>query len=272
LITPANDVRIVDEHYIGVGRVTISPALSTARAPTEVIQFDLNDDGHRNYLDVSLTRNAQIWKERRHGVLYWGPIDDRKDFEAVYKFSLSFPVRSASLHASLNVAAADARGVLEISSDRDRTWREVIRGSTTWPNSAPVDISKRVRGARTIFVRARLKGRDDHDGSAMAQFLRTSTIPDGHIGLKSLYVFDLRVYDRDVPVMTGAVRFNDGWSQRLWIDPDGLFEVERDFQRAGKYRGTIEVRADPLEPLSKTFQIRAEHAPRQPDTPQKARE
>jgi hypothetical protein len=45
------------------------------------------------------------------------------------------------------------------------------------------------------------EGRDDHAGSAMAQFLRTSTIPDGHIGLKSLYVFDLSVYDRDVPII-----------------------------------------------------------------------
>ena len=116
-----------------------------------------------------------------------------------------------------------------------------------------------------------MKGRDDHDGSAMAQFLRTSTIPDGHIGFKSLYVFDLRVYDRDVPVTTGNVRFNDGCRQRLWIDPDGLFEVERDFERAGQYRGTIEIRPDPLEPVSKTFQIRAEQAPRQPGTPQKAR-
>ncbi len=100
-----------------------------------------------------------------------------------------------------------------------------------------------------------MKGRDDHDDSAMAQFLRTSTIPDGHIGLKSLYVFDLRVYDRDVPIVTGTVRFNDGWSRRLWIDPDGLFEVERDFEKPGEYQGTIEVQADPLEPVSRRFHI-----------------
>ena len=105
-----------------------------------------------------------------------------------------------------------------------------------------------------------MKGRDDHDGSAMAQFLRTLTIPDGHIGLKSLYVFDLRVYDRDVPIMTATVRFNDGWSRQLWIDPDGLIEVERDFEKPGDYLGTIEVRADPLEPVSKTFRIRVEPA------------
>ena len=119
-----------------------------------MIQFDLSDVRHKNYLDVSLTRNARIWRETRHGILYWGPIDDRKDFEVVYKFALAFPIRSASLHASLNVAAADASGVLEVSIDRDRTWREVIHGNTTWPHGAPLDVSNWVPGARTIFVRA----------------------------------------------------------------------------------------------------------------------
>ncbi len=70
--------------------------------------------------------------------------------------------------------------------------------------------------------------------------------------------------------MTATVRFDDGWSGRLWlwIDPDGLFEVERDFEKPGDYQGTIEVRADPLEPVSKTFQIRVVAARPHPDVPQ----
>jgi hypothetical protein len=75
------------------------------------------------------------------------------------------------------------------------------------------------------------------------------------MGLKSLHVFDLRVYDRDVPILTGTVRFDDGWRQRLRIDPDGLFRVERDFEKPGDYRGTIEVRANPLEAVSRAFHV-----------------
>ncbi len=154
LTTPANDLHVDQKHYMGVGRVAISPAVSTVRAPREVIQFDLNDDRHKSYLDGSLTRNARIWSEKRHGIRYWGPIDDRKDFEVVYKFALAFPVRSASLYASLSLDAADASGVLEVSTDRDRAWKAVIHGSTIWPYAAPVNISEWVRGARTILVRA----------------------------------------------------------------------------------------------------------------------
>ena len=130
---------------MGVGRVAISPAVSTVGARGKLIQFDLNDDRHKSYLDGSLTRNARIWSENRHGIRYWGPIDDRKDFEVVYKFALAFPVRSASLYASLSLDAADASGVLEVSTDRDRAWKAVIHGSTIWPYAAPVDISEWVR-------------------------------------------------------------------------------------------------------------------------------
>ena len=89
----------------------------------------------------------------------------------------------------------------------------------------------------------------------MAQFLRTATISTEHLALKSLYVFDLRVYDQDMPILTGTVRFDDGWDRRLWIDPDGLFEIEGDFEKTGDYWGTIEVPADSLEPVSGGFRV-----------------
>jgi hypothetical protein len=129
---------------------------------------------------------------------------------------------------------------------------------TTCPGGAggaPIDISEQVRGRRTIYVRARMKGRDDGQDSALAQFLRTSTLPDGHINLKSPYVFEPRAYEREVPIVTGSVWFNDGWSRRLWIDTDGIFWLDRVFHQPGDYLCRIEVSANPLERVSKTLRI-----------------
>jgi hypothetical protein len=167
--------------YTAQGRAVITPQMDRSRIPTTVVRFDLNSDQHEDYLDRSFTRNAHIWEEERHGIRYWGPDDDRQPFEVVYRIPCGFPVHSAVLYASLTLAVADATGVLEVSSDPRKGWAEVTRGWTIFPSGGPVDISHLVRGASTIYVRARMKGRDDGQGRAMAQFLRTSTLPDGHI-------------------------------------------------------------------------------------------
>src|SRR5262249_31128576 len=152
----------------------------------------------------------------RHGICYWGPIDDREVYHVVYRFDCSFPIRAASLYASLALAEAEARGILEVETDLRRGWREVGRGTIKYPEGGQIDISQAVAGSRVIYVRARMTGRDDGKDSAMAQFLRTSILPDGHLESKSSHVFELRVFDREVPILTGSVRFSDGWSPPLW--------------------------------------------------------
>jgi hypothetical protein len=153
------------------------------------------------------------------------------------------------------LAGADATGVLEVSSDPRKGWAEVTRGWTIFPSGGPVEISHLVREASTIYVRARMKGRDDGQGSAMAQFLRTSTLPVGHLTTKSPYVFELVAHEQDVPILTGKVRFDDGEVYSLRIETDGIFWLDRVLDKPVEYRGTIEVRAGSLEPVSKILRI-----------------
>jgi hypothetical protein len=100
-----------------------------------------------------------------------------------------------------------------------------------------------------------MKRRDDGREIALAELLRTSILPDGHINRNSPYVFALRASDREVPIVTRTVRFNDGWSSGLWIDRDGIFSLDRVFDQPGDSWGTIEVSANSLEPVSKTLHI-----------------
>ncbi len=214
----------------------------------------MSDSLYERYVDWGLTRNAHYWLEKRHAIRYWGPIDPREPFEVVYKFAFNFPVRSASLFASINLCAEDSSGVLEVSSDRGSTWKEVVPESGTRRFGAPVDISQHVNGARLIYVRARLKGRDDGQDSALAQFLRTATQPDGHFRMRSPHVFELRVYDVEVPILTGTVEFDDGWDKALRFY-DGVFWVDRTFDKPGEYWATITVRAGSLKPVAKVIRI-----------------
>jgi hypothetical protein len=243
------------EHYIEKGKIEVVPPIVDFGARSKTISFDLNDDWHERFLAASMTRNARIWEESRHGIRYWGPINDREWFDVVYRIPFDFPVRAASLYASLNVADADASGILEVSADPVAGWTRITSGTTMCPCGGPIDISKHARGARLIYVRAHMKGRDDGEASAMAQFLRTSTLPDGHIDKKSPYVFELRAYDREVPILTGTVQFSDTCNSRLWIASDGVFWLDRVFDKPGEYWGTIEVRASPLAAVSKTLHI-----------------
>jgi serine/threonine protein kinase len=255
LTPPASGPLRQGGRLIDKGKVEFLPPLDISEARKKEFHFDLNDSELQNYLDDHMTRNARLWEEKRHGIRYWGPVDDREPFDVVYKFSCEFPVCSASLYASLGVIEAGASGILEVSTDPRRGWKEVAHGTTEFPFGAPIDISEQVREARTIYVRARMKGRDDGADSATAQFLRTSTLPDGHVNTKSPYVFELRAYNREVPILTGRVELNDGWSMPLWFDSDGVFSLDRVFDKPGDYRGTITVQAPPLEPVSKPLHI-----------------
>ena len=100
-----------------------------------------------------------------------------------------------------------------------------------------------------------MKGRDDHVGSAMAQFLRTSTLADGHLEVKSPYVFGMRTYDREVPIVTGTVRFDDGNSWSLWPKEDGSFTVEHFFSKVGRSQGEITFETSRIKKTSKLFDV-----------------
>ena len=230
------------------GRIELSPP--AARALPTTVMFDLNDKDQEQYLDTALKKNAKLWRETAHNIVYWGPIDDSKWFEVVYKIPFNFAVRAASLYASLHLAEPGAEGFLEVSSDPPRGWSKVTEGNTVCPGGGPYDISKIIRGARQIYVRARMKGRDDLDGSSMAQYLRTSTMPDGHVDLKSPHVFELRAFDRDVQIVTATIKWEDGWLGRLWVGPDGEFSVDRDFDKPGHYKITLTAFTGNLEPVT----------------------
>jgi serine/threonine protein kinase len=245
------------ESYKGEGKIELIPPLAAFGARSQVVAFDLNTGQHDRYLDQSLTRNAKVWTEGRHGIRYWGPDDDHLKFEVVYRVPVDFPIRSASLFASLNPMDAEAKevAILEVSTNPMNGWSEVARGMSVYPHGGPIDVSEIVRGSRVVFIRAVMKGRDDHDGSSTAQFLRTSTLADGHLELKSPYVFEMRVYDHEVPIVTGTVRFNDGNSWGLWPKEDGSFTVERRFLKVGRYEGEITFGASRIRRASKNFDV-----------------
>jgi serine/threonine protein kinase len=239
--------------YHHSGRITLSPPTKTAVPPA--ISFDVNDDRHWQYLEKCLTTNAKLWTELAHDVAYWGPIDDSDWFEVVYKIPFDFPVRAASIYASLCLIEHTANGYLEVSTDPRQGWTTVARGNTSGVGGGPFDISEAIRGGRNIYVRARMKGRDDQNGSSMAQYMRTSTSPDGHVDLKNRRVFELRASDRDYPIVTASVRWNDGSQSRLWVRPDGEFDVDRTFEKPGHYFCTVTACAGKLEPVSETFDV-----------------
>jgi hypothetical protein len=223
--------------------------------PATPIAFDLRDDEHRRYLDTSLTRNERIWHESDHEIPYWGPEADQEWFSVVYGFAFDFPVRAASLYASLNLADATAAGFLEVSTDPSRGWTEVTRERTLSQAGGLFDISDHVRGGRRILVRARMKGRDDHAGSSMAQFLRTSTAADGHVDLKSSHVFDLRVFNRAVPIVAATLSCGDGGSDRLWVDEHGEFTINCVFKKAGRTTCLITARAGNGDSAARAFDL-----------------
>ena len=235
------------------GKIEMSPSVEDLGAGEKIVRFDLRDDEHYRLLERGLTRNARIWEEHRHGVEYWGPIDDKQWFEVVYSFEFGFPIRAACLFASLNTADTEACGALEVSTNH-RDWELIVQGQCLYPGAAQNDISKIVCGARRVYVRARMKGRDDGHGSSTAQFLRTSSLPEGHLELKTPHVFLLRAFDHEVPIVTGRIALSDSWSQPLWISEDGSFEFTRTFREPGKYQGTITVNAGAV--ASKSQEVR----------------
>jgi serine/threonine protein kinase len=134
LTVPPSRLYSLDGPYLDRGRVEITPAIEDANAIRTTKSFDLSDNRHRQFLVESLTRNAVLWEEKRHGIRYWGPIDGRKWFEVVYRFRFDHAVRAAALYASLYVIETDSQGVLEISTDPARGWKTVATGATAYPN------------------------------------------------------------------------------------------------------------------------------------------
>ena len=245
------------EVYTGEGKIKLSPALAAFGARAQVIGFDLSSDEHRRYLDESRTRNARIWTESRYGIQYWGPVDDHLEFEVAYRIPFDFPICSASLYSSLNPIDAEAIKLarLEVSTNPTNGWIIVARGMSVYPHGGPVDVSKFVRGSCVVFIRAVMKGKDDHNESSTAQFLRTSILADGHLEVKSPYVFEMRAYDREVPIVTGTVRFSDGQSWTLWPREDGSFTVQRSFSMVGRYQGEILFSGSKIRRNSKNFDV-----------------
>ncbi len=241
--------------YLEQGRIELAPPIEALGMRTKTIRFDLRDDRHEQFLLNSATSNARIWEEPHYGVRYWGPIDHTEWFEVVYKLDVGFPIGAASLLATLNLCEPDSQGILDVSVDPRHGWITLAKLSLESLGDQRIDVSEIVRGSSLVYVRARMKGRDDRDGSALVQFLRTSTLADGHLDLKTPHVFELRAYDRAVPIATAAVQFNGCRSEQLWISEDGSFDVKRKFSEPGKYTGTITALAAKIPSLSRTFEV-----------------
>jgi serine/threonine protein kinase len=241
--------------YHATARIQIVPTADSVRARESRMTFDLTDRQHENFLVRSLTKNARIWTEVRHDVKYWGPIDDTKPFQVAYQFRFDFPVKSASLYGSIHKVDTEAQAILEVSTGSDGPWFKVAEGMTLRPHGAPVDISQFVSGSREIYVRARLKGRDDGQDSAMAQFLRTATNSGSNLEINSPRVFDLIAFDREVPMIAARLNFSDGWYQSVWIGSDGFFDINRIFDRPGLYTGTVAAEAMSIGKRTKSFEL-----------------
>jgi serine/threonine protein kinase len=253
ITTPASGrVYLQGEHLEERGQIEEPPRADVAVPVT--FAFDLSQNQFR-YLDNTLTKNARVWTESAHDVVYWGPVDDRECFEVVYKFPFDFAVQAASLHASLNLADADAFGRLEVSKDPRFGWSKVSEGTTMCPVGGPFDISHTIRGARQIYVRALMKGRDDQKNSSMAQFLRTSTRADGHIKNKGHYVFELRAFDRDYPIVTASMVCTDGRVGRLWVDQNGEFALDHFFDKPGHHVFSVTAFVGQIDQVSESFDV-----------------
>ena len=102
-------------------------------------------------------------------------------------------------------------------------------------------ISEFVRGSRTICLKARIKGRNDGEGSFLAQFLRTSEIP-GHLDLRDTNVFELRASAEEFPFvrLEASVDGGESW-WAVSFEDDGRFRLENRFKKAGEY--TVRLRA-----------------------------
>jgi hypothetical protein len=178
-----------------------------------------------------MNKNAQIFTEPLFRIRYWSPVDEREWAEIVYKFDFEFPIRSASVRATIIYHPPDAKGELLVAKNPSGPWSLVCREDTL--NRFP--ISEFVRGSRTICLKARIKGRNDGEGSFLAQFLRTSEDP-GHLDLRDTKVFELRVSAVEIPFVRLEASINGGESWRaVSHEADGRFRLENHFKKAGEY-------------------------------------
>jgi hypothetical protein len=149
--------------------------------------------------------------------------------------SLGTDFSSAFLHAGLSLGHPDSRCTLQVTSNPEQGWTTIYENDTTNPYRGPLSISQWVRGRRTIYVKARLSGRDDGHESCLAQFLRTLIDP-GHLQLHDRFVFELRVSPRELPLLKVAMNYDEsGWGT-IPVDSNGTFLLMRSFARAGLHR------------------------------------
>jgi serine/threonine protein kinase len=236
---PLEDVIPLGQTYRSKARVIMPGVTDTSRPREDFIAFDLRDINkvteNKHRVD-GLRQNAKIWDEPRHQMYYWGPEDDSKPFEVIYRFGdFGFPIRSAFLHAGILLEHPDSRGELQVTSDPAQGWFPVCGDDTTNPCIGLLSISKWVRGETMIYVKARLQGRDDGEESSLAQFLRTSVRP-GDIRFHDRDVFELRVSPHEIPSLKLSVSYDEtGWDL-VPVESDGTFSLERLFTSAGPHR------------------------------------
>jgi hypothetical protein len=228
------------------------PGFTDSSRPKEtVIRFDLCDvhqGVHQRHHVPSLTRNATIFDEKWFSIRYWRPVDEREWAEVVYRFDFDFPVRWASLYASLSLPAADSQGEFQVTSDPSRGWTTVCRDGTYNPDRGPLPISQVVHGSQIIYIKARIKGRDDGEESSLAQFLRSSTL-FGDLHLHDQYVFEVRACDREVPFVKIGAKYGDENWEVVRFEDDGRFRLHHVFPREGAYLIRLRATVDDRPPL-----------------------
>jgi serine/threonine-protein kinase len=240
------------------GNLVLAGFTDLTRPKETVIRFDLcnrHKEIHEKHYVDSLTRNALIFDETYFQVRYWRPIDERDWAEVVYRFEFDFPVRSASLYASVSLAASDSQGELQVTADASRGWTTVRQGHTAYPYSGHIPISAIVRGSRTIFVKARVKGRDDGEDSSLAQFLRSST-RDGDPDLHNERVFELRASAEEIPFVKVEAKYETG---AAWVpiryDGEGRFRLNHLFPREDAYDVRLRATVNDRTPVEETRRV-----------------
>jgi serine/threonine protein kinase len=216
----------------------VYPGLTDSDRPYErSFHFDLCDL-HRlpegAELVESLKVNAKVLFEPKYGIRYWCPDNANEWSEVVYRFSFDFPIRFASLYASIWLPDLDSLGELLVSPDPTLGWSLVSAGETYHPYGGNTDVSDQVRGSHTIFVKARLKGRSDGE-SSFAQFLRSAT-DRARPELHAQHVFELRASPKVVPFVKLEARYgtDDRWLP-LRFESEGGFRLIHPFPREGGY-------------------------------------
>jgi serine/threonine-protein kinase len=248
----------LDIPYEADGKVVVAGVLDSSRPTERVYTFDLcglHGGLHEKHLVGKLTRNARIHPEPGIPIRYWRPIDPNDWAEVVYQFDLDRPVQSAFLRASLGLYALDSECELLVTTDPAEPWALVASSKSDRDFAHHFQISPWVCGARTIYVKARFKGRDDGAGSSLVQFLRSST-RDGDFPLHGRNVFELRVSAQPIPFVRVEARYGDetAWTP-IDLDEIGMFHLRHRFEQARRQIVSVRARVEDSPPVSKSLRV-----------------